>query len=705
MKIYSMTATFGNLENKTLTLKPGLNVIHAPNEWGKSTWCAFLIAMLYGIDTKERTTPNHLAAKDRYAPWSGAPMSGRMDICWNGRDITIERFTRGRTPMGQFAAFETATGIPVNELTADNCGQLLLGVERSVFVRAGFVRLADMPLTNDESLRRRLNALVTTGDESGASDALAEKLKDLKNDCRYNRTGLLPQAESQQADLKNKLQQLCLLQQKCQGIRQEQEVLQEQLKQLENHKAALEYATAQEDLARVQAANNTRAAAAAVMQEMAERCEALPSEQTAHETLAQLRALQQQWNLLQAEPQPVEPIPVQPPAAYQGLTGEQAVQQADRDFAALQNFRKPVSPVFLIGAGVAVAGAVGLALVNWLFSIPCGALALILTLLYIIKKQMKNRNAQKLLAQYGLLDAKLWIPLAEKFRTDSENFIKARSAYLHQVKQLQERRESLTQQTAALTQGMPLAASISSWEKILTDHADLRDAQQNWKRASDYAADLAAMVKPVQEPAFPDSLTITMEQTQQALTEVMAESRQLDLQLGQCEGQMQSLGQQEVLEAQLAQIAQRIEKLEDIYSALTIAQETLAEAAETLQRRFAPKITKAAQKTFAQLTADRYDRLLLGQDFSVSAGAQGENVLRSGMWRSDGTVDQLYLALRLAVANELTPQAPLVLDDALVRFDETRLGLALDILEQTAEQKQVILFTCQSREQAYLDGK
>ena len=42
MKILSMTATFGKLERKTLQLHDGLNVRTAPNEWGKSTWCAFL---------------------------------------------------------------------------------------------------------------------------------------------------------------------------------------------------------------------------------------------------------------------------------------------------------------------------------------------------------------------------------------------------------------------------------------------------------------------------------------------------------------------------------------------------------------------------------------------------------------------------------------------------------------------------------------
>ena len=166
MKIYSMTATFGKLSHETLTLQTGLNIIEAPNEWGKSTWCAFLENMLYGIDTREKTTKSALAAKERYAPWSGAPMAGRIDLNWNGRDITIERRTKGRLIFGEFQAYETATGLEVPELNSTNCGQQLLGVERSVFVRAGFLKLADLPVTQDESLRRRLNNLVTTGDES-----------------------------------------------------------------------------------------------------------------------------------------------------------------------------------------------------------------------------------------------------------------------------------------------------------------------------------------------------------------------------------------------------------------------------------------------------------------------------------------------------------------------------------------------------------
>ena len=261
MKIYSMTATFGKLEHETLTLQPGLNIIQAPNEWGKSTWCAFLVTMLYGLDTRAKTTKAALADKERYAPWSGSPMSGRIDLEWNGRDITIERSSKGRTPMGIFRAYETATGVEIPELTAANCGQTLLGVERSVFTRAGFLRFSDLPVTQDDALRHRLNALVTTGDESGAAEALGQKLRDLKNRCRYNRSGLLPQAESQRAQLEGKLREIDDLTIQAERLRKRHSEVEQWIAQLENHKTALQYAAAKNDEQRVQAAAAAHTAA------------------------------------------------------------------------------------------------------------------------------------------------------------------------------------------------------------------------------------------------------------------------------------------------------------------------------------------------------------------------------------------------------------------------------------------------------------
>ena len=144
-------------------------------------------------------------------------------------------------------------------------------------------------------------------------------------------------------------------------------------------------------------------------------------------------------------------------------------------------------------------------------------------------------------------------------------------------------------------------------------------------------------------------------------------------------------------------------ELEKVYNAAVLGLETLLAAKQELQRRFAPRIAQRAQELFGQLTKGRYQRLALDQELSVSAAAEGEDTLRGSLWRSDGTADQLYLALRLAVAGELTPEAPLVLDDAFVRFDDDRLKEALNILNQSGKDKQVILFTCQSREQKILE--
>ena len=54
MLIQRMSAVFGRLRNETLQLQDGLNIIEAPNETGKSTWCAFLTAMLYGINSRQK---------------------------------------------------------------------------------------------------------------------------------------------------------------------------------------------------------------------------------------------------------------------------------------------------------------------------------------------------------------------------------------------------------------------------------------------------------------------------------------------------------------------------------------------------------------------------------------------------------------------------------------------------------------------------
>ncbi len=713
MKILSMTATFGKLEHRTLTLEPGLNIIHAPNEWGKSTWCAFLVAMFYGIDTGARTTKSALADKERYAPWSGSPMSGRIELQWNDKNITIERHTKGRLIFGEFRAYETDSGLDIPELTASNCGQLLLGVERSVFLRAGFLRLTDLPVTQDDALRRRLNNLVTTGDESGTGDKLAQKLKDLKNKCRFNRTGLLPQAEAEQELLQRKLNQLQELNSQQEKTLSRQEQLADMIHQLENHKAALEYEAAREDTKRVAEAIQAQKDARDAYEAKLALCQGLPSPEESVRALQAGKELLQKAQQLQGQLQASASAPLPPhvPEIFQNRTPQEAIANAQNDFSALQKGQGQKRSARLwkiIGCiGSILSAGLTVTAIALTLSVPLliGFLGLLLVCIGItvacgIREKRVSNQLSDLYSQYGSLDPNTWIPLAASYATDQAAYEQAEAAYQTRMENLTEQEAALNTEIEAFTGGKPLQEVLDYWQQTGSALESLEAARKNLSVATNHAETLQSMVKTVPQPTEPDTLNAPWDDTVGLLSRVTEEMQQNRQRLGQLQGQAEALGQETDLRKALKAVNHRIEKLEDTYQALELALRALSSASNELQRRFAPRISKRAQELFCRLTEGRYSRLSLGEDLSLSAAAEQEDVLRAIQWRSDGTSDQQYLALRLAVAEELTPDAPLILDDALVRFDDTRLAQALQILKEEAETKQVLLFTCQTREES-----
>ena len=321
---------------------------------------------------------------------------------------------------------------------------------------------------------------------------------------------------------------------------------------------------------------------------------------------------------------------------------------------------------------------------------------------FFVFTHKKNQNFQKQICalsdKYPGLSAELWISEAEKYLQDQEVFTQTNAHAKALRKDLEDRTKALDAELTAYTQGDDLSTCLDRWSQIVAHRNALAIAEKELQQAQRHAVALRSMLKPAAKPERADALTYPASQTDSLLASTAFDLKQMQLKLGQYEGRAESLGQESVIRTQLKAITRRIGQLEDTYSALELALTALNAATTELQRRFAPRISKRAQELFGQLTGQRYDRLALSSDLSLNAGAQEEDTLRPAQYRSEGTVDQLYLALRLAVAEELTPDAPLVLDDAFVRFDDVRLAAAMDILRTLGENKQVILFTCQSRE-------
>lgn len=699
MRIYKMIATFGKLNHETLTLKPGLNIIHAPNEWGKSTWCAFLVNMLYGIDTRARVSGTTIPDKERYAPWSGAPMSGRIELNWNGRDITIERTSNARTPMGVFRAYETESGLEIPELTGSNCGQMLLGVERSVFSRAGFIRLTDLPVAQDEALRRRLNNLVTTGDESGTADRLGSTLRELKNKCRSNKAnGLIPEAEARRDTLRQQLGSLQDLQQRTESLQTRQQELQEQICQLENHKQAMDYAKYLEETRKLQNAKKE-------VQAAKQRCAALEAavlqlpEGAQEQLLHTAQQLQQEQLRLQAQRDALPPMPQAP--GQSPYADARQVQKDLESFCSLQKKKKGLGTV--ICAVLAAAGAVAawLALqapLSYILALVLAAAAVAMAVAGLVGKKRCSAQAQQLLDKYPEKDPQLWLAEAQLFAREMAAYDQSLQAHREREQTLAQKEGDICRRIREFAGDMTLEEKQQQLLQAQRLRAELEKANKDALQAEEFAKTLEEMTQPVQPPEKADTLSYSYQKTVEILESARFEQRQVQLKKAECDGQRQLQGHEAQLRSALEQEKRRIDRLEAYYEAIEMAQSALSKAGAALQRRFAPKISKRTQELFKGLTGARYNKVIMAEDMQLRIAAEDEDTLRDAQRRSDGTVDQLYLALRLAVAGELTPEAPVVLDDALVRFDDERLASAMQILAQEAEQKQVILFTCQSRE-------
>ena len=622
MRIIAMSASFGKLDGDVLRLEPGLNVISAPNEWGKSTWCAFLTAMLYGVETRERTTRGQLADKERYQPWSGRPMEGILRFEHQGRDITIQRRSKGRIPLGEFQAYETRTGLPVPELTAENCGMVLLGVEKSVFQRTGFIRFSDLAVVPDENLWERLRQSVTSGDESSGSAALGRKLRELKNKCRSPRGGLIPDVQRQIAQLEGQLQERQSLEELHQRLTAQSESANEELKALERHSRVLDYRRAKADREQTEAAVQAAKDARDACEKLENQCRDIPvrSELTGK--------LNKAGDLLEE----LEDIPEKRPPSVMPVAA----------FGVLCALAVICAGWFLFSQNTAWAAAA--AVMALVFGISAG-----------------------------------------------------RAADLRRRQALKQRTEQLKRENRI----RDLKQSIAQWQAQLALRDDLEQARRTAEETRIRLQSMVATARRAAEEEQEDELDLSPEETRERIDMVTERLRQLQLRIGQCQGRAENLPEQETILRRMETERTRLGELERYERALEHGLNALEEAGRELQRRFAPRITALTQEYLSRLTGGRYNRLVIGEDLTVQAANQGETALRSAQWRSEGTADQMSLALRLAVWVILNPNGPLVLDDALIRFDSQRLKNAMDLLKELGKTRQIILFSCQEREKWY----
>jgi DNA repair exonuclease SbcCD ATPase subunit len=202
-----------------------------------------------------------------------------------------------------------------------------------------------------------------------------------------------------------------------------------------------------------------------------------------------------------------------------------------------------------------------------------------------------------------------------------------------------------------------------------------------------------------------DELTVPGDDVQEdelesLLTELNGELKRVDLDLRELDTQVSAL------EAELPEIAALREEAETVklnLIVLTEAAEAIAEARKTLEeaareshRTFAPHLNRALKENLSLITEGRYGDVAINEDLDITLVAPETDTYVPATVLSRGTQDQIYFVERLEIARLLDPttgEAPLLLDDPFVHFDEKRLASGLEILGSVAAERQVILFT------------
>lgn len=142
-----------------------------------------------------------------------------------------------------------------------------------------------------------------------------------------------------------------------------------------------------------------------------------------------------------------------------------------------------------------------------------------------------------------------------------------------------------------------------------------------------------------------------------------------------------------------------IQPLARRYARLRLSSHLLAQAVERYREKHQGPLMQRSSELFARMTLGRFIGLRLeytekGDGYLAGVRPGGETVTVSGM--SDGSADQLYLAVRLAGLEaylEKREPIPFVIDDILIQFDDARAGTTLEILSELSEKTQILFFT------------
>ncbi len=742
---------FGKWTDLTLDFADGFNLIYGDNESGKTTVMAFLKMMFYG--SGKTTASIAKSPRKRYLPLKSDDFGGYVEFTHQDVSYRLERDFKKSDSADRVSLFNLNTGERINVPSDNEVGARFFGLSSGAFEQSVYVGAA-INCTGDTAsageIGGKLANLVSSSDEEVSFEAVASRLASARQAymSKSGNIGIYDKLKARLTKLSDDIIEArrrdadkVQLGIRANSLKNMLKNLEDQQKQIIEELELYSRFEKAKSLGRV-------VSVAEKTEEKTKELAALKAAITAGDVVADdsfNESISSQLYALDTTREKLESTSFEPSAEarekIEKIHSEQKPQKEkaksladDREnqqniLAAAEETlskvkKKPILALIILGALVACSAvAVYFAMISVVIAAIAvatgGALAAVGVALIIVgfavrvapkamKQALKNKAAaEERLAviekeeaicneQLALDDKRIESILAVE-RAQFDNLSSAAEDQTEKLYKALEpfgaerSYESICETAARLKQASADAARL----KIELENLKAADAGEDAEAAK---AELNALGEiPSDDDPRLSGITdkrLTLNRLGVKITEYKA-----NLSSVQTEIRTSFIGKKTAaqLENEQAAIMKQMSEQEDYCTALSVAYAVLREAFEELMGSFGPQLNRRTAEILESLTCGKYKGTIVSKDLSLTAEDAKTGSMIDWQYLSSGTVDQAYLALRLAVAEQIGSVSgglPVMLDDPFVQYDDKRAAKGIEFLSEYSKERQVIMFTC-----------
>ena len=197
-----------------------------------------------------------------------------------------------------------------------------------------------------------------------------------------------------------------------------------------------------------------------------------------------------------------------------------------------------------------------------------------------------------------------------------------------------------------------------------------------------------------------ENINYALQKIQNQINNRKIELHTLEIDTKNIQPQLENLAK---VEEELVNNKTKMSTLQNLNMSMNIAKEILSISYEKMKNTVTPKFTQELSKNISEITNGKYNKVMFNDEQGLLVETENGNYVQMSKL-SIGTIDQLYLSLRLSMLEDLSEEKmPIMLDEAFAYYDDERLENILKYLNEKTNNHQIIIFTCTKREEKLLE--